>query len=243
LSESRTTAPAESEGLSWSEFPFRGRSLQRLIVAAAIVTLAGLLIGFAITGFLLADVGVIDAGISAWFESHRSPAWDDITWVGSNSADILVKVPAAVVLTVFFALKWRRWYEIALLDGALLFESLVFVVIAMAVDRARPAIAQLDSIPPTGSFPSGHAAAGVAFYGAIALIIDRNVCNRLVRAFALGVAIAMPLVVGLSRVYRGMHYMSDVAFGLALGAISLWLVWDTLQARERTRRAQPHPAS
>jgi membrane-associated phospholipid phosphatase len=228
LSEALATAP-ESEGLSWSKFPLRGRSLQRLILAAAIVTLVGIAIGFAIGGFWLAEVGVMDAGVSAWFESQRSPAWDDITWLGSNSADILVKVPFAVVLTVFFAVMWRRWYEIALLNGALLFESLVFVAIAMPVDRARPAIAQLDSIPPTGSFPSGHAAAAVAFYGAIALIVNKNVENRLIRALAVTAAVALPMAVGLSRVYRGMHYLSDVVFGLALGALSLWLVWKNLQ--------------
>jgi undecaprenyl-diphosphatase len=115
----------------------------------------------------------------------------------------------------------------------LAFESIVFVAVSFVVDRVRPDIEQLDSIPPTGSFPSGHSAAAVVFYGTIALVVLRNVQNRFARLFATSAAFAIPLMVSGSRVYRGMHYFSDVLFGLILGGVSLWLVWRTLRDHEQ----------
>lgn len=229
-----TIAHERERDLSWKQFPFRGRYLLRLLVAAIALIGVGVAVGFVIVGPLNTSIGALDSDIASWFGAHRTPIWNDLTWLGSTSADIIVKVPAAIALTVLFLWKWRRWYEPALLDGALALESIVFVAIALIVDRARPVIEQLDSIPPTGSFPSGHTAAAVVFYGAIALIVWKNVENRLVGAFAAMAAAVMPVVVGASRLYRGMHFFSDVLIGFILGAISLWLVWQTLELHEMT---------
>ena len=147
------------------------------------------------------------------------------TWVGSVVADVYVKIPATLLLSAFFLWRWRRWTEPALLAGALALEVCVFVSTAVAIDRPRPPIAHLDSIPPTGSFPSGHSAAAVAFYGAIAIVVCWHARSRLGRGVAVAAAFLMPLVVGASRMYRGMHRLSDVVVGLVIGAVSLWVTW------------------
>jgi membrane-associated phospholipid phosphatase len=101
----------------------------------------------------------------------------------------------------------------------------VFITASVIVDRGRPPISQLDPVPPTGSFPSGHSAAAVAFYGAIAIIVCWHTRHRLARAIAIAAAVVVPLVVGASRMYRGMHHLSDVVVGLAIGMLALWVTW------------------
>ena len=79
--------------------------------------------------------------------------------------------PPPCILCGLFLWRWRRWTEAALLAGALVLEASIFMLSSFVVDRPRPPIAHLDPIPPTGAFPSGHSAAAVAFYGAIAIIV------------------------------------------------------------------------
>ena len=94
---------------------------------------------------------------------------------------------------------------------------LIFTTSSFVVDRARPGVPKLDTIPPTSSFPSGHAAAAVAFYGALAIIVFWHTRHRVTRAVVVGAAIVFPLVVGASRMYRGMHHLSDVIVGFVVG--------------------------
>jgi membrane-associated phospholipid phosphatase len=192
----------------------------------AYVVMAAIAIG---AGYLLVhQLGAVrsfDDRVARWLSRHRTDAWDDATWVGSVVADVYVKVPATLLLSALFLWRWRRWTEPALLAGALLLEVAVFVTTAIAIDRPRPPIAHLDPIPPTGSFPSGHSAAAVAFYGAIAIVVCWHARSRLGRGVAVAAAFLMPLVVGASRMYRGMHRLSDVVVGLVIGAVSLWVTW------------------
>ena len=140
----------------------------------------------------LGGVRSLDDHAANWFERHRSDFWDAVTWGGSFIADVYVKIPATVVLCVVFLWRWRRWTEAALLVGALVLEVAVFTTSSFVVDRARPPIAHLDPIPPTGSFPSGHSAAAVAFYGAIAIIVYWHTQRALPRAIAVAAAVRYP---------------------------------------------------
>jgi len=85
-------------------------------------------------------------------------------------------------------------------------------------------VPKLDAAPPTSSFPSGHTAAAVCFYGAIAAIIIWHTRHRWIKVVAVVVSAAVPLTIGGSRVYRGMHYPTDVLVGGLLGAIWLTVV-------------------
>jgi undecaprenyl-diphosphatase len=180
-------------------------------------------------GFLvvreLGGVQSFDDRVARWFGRHRSDTWDALSWCGSIIADAYVKVPATAVLCLCFLWRWRRWTEPVLLAGALVLEVAVFTTASAVVDRARPPVAQLDPVPPTGSFPSGHSAAAVAFYGAIAIVLCWHTRHHLARVVATTAAVMLPLIVGISRMARGMHYLSDVVVGLMIGAVSLWVTW------------------
>jgi len=208
----------------WRVPPVDRRGLILWITGYVLMTLAAIGVGLLIV-HELHDVRSLDDRVARWLGRHRTDGWDAITWCGIMIADTYVKVPATVILSVFFLWRWRRWTEPALLIGALLLEVSVFITSSVIVDRARPPISRLDPVPPTGSFPSGHAAAAVAFYGAIAIIVFWHTRHRLARVVAVVVAVVVPLVVAASRMYRGMHNLTDVVVGLLIGAVSLWLTW------------------
>ncbi len=103
-------------------------------------------------------------------------------------------------------------------------ETAIFVSTTLFIDRPRPSVPQLDEAPPTSSFPSGHTAAAVCFYGSIAAIILWHSRYRWIKVAAVVVCAAVPLLIAFSRVYRGMHYPTDVLAGLLFGAIWLTVV-------------------
>jgi undecaprenyl-diphosphatase len=85
------------------------------------------------------------------------------------------------------------------------------------VNRDRPLVPRLDSTPPTSSYPSGHTAASIALYVGLAIIIWSLVRSTTVRAITWIVAVAIPVLVGISRLYRGMHHLTDVLASVLLG--------------------------
>ena len=119
-------------------------------------------------------------------------------------------------------------------------EAAIFVCITAVVDRERPDVMHLDEAPPTSSFPSGHTGAAVALYGGLAVIAWLAAAPAVVRVLSTVIAVLLPLAVGLSRMYRGMHHLTDVLGGVALGGI--WLGVVTLVIVAATRSA-PRPAA
>jgi undecaprenyl-diphosphatase len=85
-------------------------------------------------------------------------------------------------------------------------------------------VRHLDQAPPTSSFPSGHVAAAICMYGALAVLANERARSALVRGLFVALAVLVPLAVGLSRMYRGMHFLSDVLGGVILGVTWLFLV-------------------
>jgi membrane-associated phospholipid phosphatase len=196
-----------------------------LFLLACAVVLALALVGL---GELLAKVfshdavGRGDADISRWLAGHRSRDLNEVTGVTTKLAETLTITILAVVTVAFAAWVWRRWREPMLVAVAVAGEVGIFLVVTLLVDRKRPPVGHLDAAPPTSSFPSGHTAAAVALYGALAVLASQRARSALLRGLFIALAVLVPLVVGASRMYRGMHYFSDVLGGLALGW--LWLL-------------------
>ena len=196
---------------------------QWIQLGVAYVAMTAVWIGFGLllTGPL--DGTVItrtDERIAEWFADRRTPTWNTLTLVGSTLAETWLKILLTLVIAVVMLRVWRRWREPLVIAVSLIIEAASFFVVTLVVGRDRPAVPHLDGSPIGSSFPSGHVAAAVA-YAAIAVVVFWHTRNRAARTAAVVVCAVVPVLVGLSRMYRGMHFLSDVVGGALLGGVAV----------------------
>jgi undecaprenyl-diphosphatase len=197
-----------------------------LTTLAGYIVLAAAMIGL---GFLLVDVvlpvhaiGHNDEAANEWLASNRTPSLNDASFVGSMIGDIPF-IPALVILVALAAAVLRRWLVFAFVVGAIAVEVATYRITSLIVHRERPTVPRLDPehLPVNQSFPSGHVAASVVVYVGLALLISTRVRDRRVLIPVWALAIALPLVVAASRMYRGMHHPTDAATGVLMGIAAL----------------------
>jgi len=180
-----------------------------------------------VMGFLLIAVAVLTRGglpfddpFAAAIQGLAIPVgfWEACTFAGGA---ILVPIGIGMVLTALLARRIRLAIILAaILIGAVLFTEVVKEVIS----RPRPPGEALT--PWLGfSFPSGHTLNSTVTYGLLAVVAWRSLLPILARRSLVAVGVAMPFLVGLSRIALGVHYPSDVLAGwfggiafVALGA-------------------------
>jgi membrane-associated phospholipid phosphatase len=232
--------PADAERSSGPSPALVAIGLWMACFAATALLLTGA--GFLITSSPLHDPIVRwDIAVTRWFADHATGTWNAVTRIGSDLGMTAVVIGLATVLvaTLWF-LHWRR--DAGFIVAALSIEAGVALLVSFVVDRPRPSLIRLESIPPTRSFPSGHTAASIALYVGAAIVISPHVHSRLVRVFLWILAIALPIYVGVSRVYRGMHHATDVLGSLLLGCLALisaWLIVRATASAWRRRHAGP----
>ncbi len=150
------------------------------------------------------------------------------TWLGST----IVLVP--LLLAVSGLLLWRRRdvFAVACLWAGLAGATVLDRGFKHAVGRARPPVAQM--LVQTGgyAYPSGHATQAVTVWGLLAVLAAAG-AHRRTRAWILAAAGIVIVLVGLSRIYLGVHWLTDVIGGFALGAAWLGLLLAVLRRRRR----------
>ena len=158
----------------------------------------------------------------------------DLTSLGSGTFHVIIMV----VVAGFLIVKGARRKAILLL-AAISSGRLAVILLKDIFDRPRPELVdhlvQVQSL----SFPSGHAANSAIVYLTMGILLTRVEEGRWVRAYIMISAIALTLAVGLSRLYLGVHWPSDVAAGWAFGAAwaIAWGIADFLvPGRERPER-------
>ncbi|MFC4431922.1 phosphatase PAP2 family protein [Cupriavidus respiraculi] len=159
------------------------------------------------------DHAVFDA-----LQRLRAP-WLDIAMVALTEFGGF-RIALAVGVAVFAWLAWRRqWAAAAYWAGALLGARVCVVVLKYAVERSRPAsiYGGIESF----SFPSGHATSSMVTYGFLAFLLCIGQRWR-VRVPVVAVLGVLVVLIGLSRLYLGMHWLSDVLAGYALALA--WIV-------------------
>ena len=140
----------------------------------------------------------------------------NIVKIVTNIASPLMVIITAIVLIIFIKNKKIKLSLAVNLIGITLINNLIKVIIA----RPRPNVNRLVS--ETGySFPSGHSITSMVFYGYLIYLIYKYVDNKKIKIpLIIVLAILIPLI-GLSRIYLGVHYTSDVLCGFLLGWIYL----------------------
>jgi membrane-associated phospholipid phosphatase len=196
-----------------------------LLVGYALVVTAMVFLGLTLIHVVLPMGGLAeaDADVSQWLADNRSPGQEDASWVGSTLAGGHV-IPAVIGLCLLFFLITKRWLLAAVVLFAVALESATYRATSMIVDRDRPDVERLEDLPIHDSYPSGHTAASIALYGGLLLLLASRIESTAVRVTALLVGIAIPLFVAWSRLYRGMHHVTDTGAGVLMGLAALAVI-------------------
>jgi undecaprenyl-diphosphatase len=189
-----------------------------IILSLAVAVLSLLLFTWLGHEMLEGDTLRFDDSVRFWVHQFASPGMTRaMTLVSSLGSRVLI-AQLAVVLIVFAWLRWRRaaiWLAITM-AGALLLE----VALKWAYHRPRPE-AFFGSLPNSYSFPSGHALTSLCFYGVLAGLLSARIKSLPLRIAMWTLAVLLIFSIGLSRIYLGVHYPSDVLAGYL--AATLWV--------------------
>ena len=224
-----------------------GRVLGRLADSDAVLLVRALLAVSAVWFFLAvaSEVGEgetrhIDERIVRAFRSANDPAkpigppWvagtmRDLTALGSNVVLLIFTGAVAVFLAVR-----RQSHALALVvvstGGGFFLAQALKLVFARPRPDLVPHLAEVYS----SSFPSGHSMFSAVVYLTLGALLSQLVEERALKAYFLGVACFLTFVVGLSRVYLGVHYPTDVLAGWSAGlawAVVCWMAASWLQRR------------
>ncbi len=160
-------------------------------------------------------------------------------WVGEMMRDftalggvgVLTLLTAGAVGYLLLTDKWRAALAVSLaVVGGILLSTLI----KMGFDRPRPDVVSHGSYVYTASFPSGHSMMAAVVYLTLGALLARVRPRKRVKAYILSCAVVLTVLVGISRVYLGVHWPTDVLAGWAVGAawaLLCWLVTLWLQAR------------
>lgn len=207
------------------------RTFARYLSALGIELLAGLAILTAsawIFGALAEDVVEgdtrIDTRLAEWLHERATPTrtefFEAVTWLGNVPVLFVVAGLAAIVLA-----RMRERTELQLLLLAVIGAEILTVGLKLGFRRERPFFSDPLASESTYSFPSGHASVSLAVYGTLGFIAARHLPTVAARLAVLSAAATVVLLIGFSRLYLGVHFLTDVVAGFSLG-----LAWVTLCA-------------
>lgn len=158
----------------------------------------------------------------------------DLTALGSHVVLILVVLIVASYLLLLRDRTTALFVVVSALSGTFL-----NTLLKLLFGRPRPDIISHLTEVATLSFPSGHAALSAVIYLTIGFLLAGTHRSFVFRAYFIGVAIVLTLLVGVSRIYLGVHYPTDVIGGWSFGTAWALLCLSGLQALQRRRIMQP----
>lgn len=227
-----------------------GRLLRRWLAARELVTMALLaVLAAGVWSFVELAEAVRDEEIRELDErimlSMRNPAdrSDPLgpPWVEETGRD-LTALGGVTVLSLFvlatagYLLLERRPRALAFLLAAVVGGQLLSSTLKHGFARPRPDLVPHGAYVYTASFPSGHATMSAVTYLTLGALVARLLSRRRTKLFVVACAVGFSLLAGVSRVYLGVHWPSDVLAGWALGAswaVACWLVADAIDRRRR----------
>jgi undecaprenyl-diphosphatase len=186
----------------------------RMLIIAALASLAFVWLAFVVVN---GETVAFDNSVRQAVHSFASPALTRVmlvlTFIGTNG--FMAVVGAAFV---WWLIKTCRIRDAVWLIAVQIGANLLLQILQFAFHRLRPEPFFGLAKPTSYSFPSGHALLSTVFYLSLAFVMTRNRVIRIAAAL-------LALCIGLSRVYLGVHYPTDVLAGFAAGAfwLSVWV--------------------
>lgn len=194
------------------------------------------LIGFASLAFMVSLHKVVhfDSTVISFVQGFESPILTMImkffSFIGSTVSVVLLSV--FVLVFLYKILNHRS--ELVLFVAAIAGSNILFVSLKLYFQRARPDLHRLIEVS-NYSFPSGHATNAFTFYALLSFLLWRHIRSQWGRITLIIISVVMILAIGISRIYLGVHYPSDILAGYSVSA--LWLttaIWFYQRYKEKS---------
>ncbi len=192
----------------------------RLLAAAAALWAAMSILGLLITGPLTDTwLGRADRAVVVWFLGIRSDSLTTVMEAVGTLSGTKAVIAVGLSLAVVGLAVTASWRPVVFVAVTVLGEVLLYFVTGLVVGRTRPDVADLtDGLPTGASWPSGHAAAAAALYGAVA-VLTLHLTRHRWRWAVLALPVVLGAAISASRIYVAAHYPTDVLGGLVLGGV------------------------
>ena len=190
----------------------RENTLLRIVAAFALAALILAALGWLVTGPYKGSVSGFDSNVRYFMRHIQSPMWTSllltVTKLGST---LILTIIGSIAGIAFVALRWFRplmLFIVTMIGQAVLHHGAKWLFA-----RPRPSALISYKDVESSSFPSGHALAALAMYGAIAWIFATRTENAAAKFGIAAAAVILIFLIGMSRAYIGIHYASDVVAG------------------------------
>jgi undecaprenyl-diphosphatase len=213
----------------------------RLGVGALLLIAAAWLLGAIAEDVATNDrLTVLDVEVARWLRAHATePVTRAMLLITNLHSTIAVSCYAAIVGAL---LAWRRqWRRLATVFVCVAGGLTLNVLMKLAFHRARPVLDDPLLTLTSYSFPSGHVAGSTLMYGLVVAAVFARTRRRAWRFLAVVAAAACIALVAFTRMYLGVHYLSDVAAAFAEGVAWLALCFSALEIFWRRAPDDPAP--
>ena len=196
------------------------------VIIALVIVVGGINLFVELTDTLKTEMlANYDTVITDYVISHRTPTLTVYFKFMTNVGDTYGYL---IVLTIFLLISllvFKRWKYVVQATLVLALATISNMMLKRFIDRARPGIEHLVSVE-TLSYPSGHAMSAMAFYGFLIFLVLKFKIQKAFKYLLVLLLAVLILSIGISRIYLGVHFPSDIAGGFIAGFI--WVVFCVL---------------
>ena len=192
-------------------------------IVALVIFIGGINLFIELTESVQSDaVATYDEQISAEVTSWRSPWLTEYFTFVTHVGDALGYVVVFVLCTLIFYLVFKNWKYVIQISTVLILALSSNLILKQIINRARPTAEHLVEVK-TLSYPSGHAMMSMAFYGFLIYLVHYFKLSRAATWLLTILLTILILSIGISRIYLGVHFPTDIAGGFIAGFI--WVVF------------------
>ncbi len=193
------------------------------VTVALILVIGGINLFVELTDTLKSEaLANYDQQITDYVISFRTPHLTNYFIFVTHVGDIYGYLFVLITTVLLSLLVFKHWKYVVQITTVLLLSAVSNLILKRFIDRARPGIEHLVSVE-TLSYPSGHAMSAMAFYGFVIYLFYRFKINIFIKVGAILILLLLILSIGISRIYLGVHFPSDIAGGFIAGFI--WVIF------------------
>lgn len=177
---------------------------------------------------------LFDERVSAWFHEHATPALTHVAHIVTFFGSVSFIAAAAICAALILGMR-KSWYQLLALVLGIGGGSLLNILLKHFFHRQRPVLENPLVTLSSFGFPSGHTMGSTLFYGLLAIFVVHSVRKWRWRTAIVCVAALWVALIGLSRIYLGAHYLTDVLGAIAVGLAWLAFCWTGVETLRKWR--------